>query len=550
MRSFPIDFVRQVIEQTLLEEKIKEPNKYFGGDSQVKLFSFYEQLQKDDEVNRYVEIYRDLTEQQNRTGLIMNGTIIAPENPTITNVNQCLIIPMSFTCNFRVKLKDRDMALDTINNLIGVLKGRKQDVAEFYDGRLFKVGTMGNRINGTPDIENGDFIGWQNSPNQTVNTAFIKSLITSITSKGFNNNISENKGYCYLAVIGGHDYYLKTVVRQKGEVDLEDVYIEDIHYDGMEIRTVNGYVHFQSVDTFSYVPSINDFVANIVVEDENHYETKQVVCTVRDEEDLSLDSDGHIVGTAYFEFELIESEWDFPTISCSVDDLYSQPQVDDYKVLEDDGHTTDVIFCPSDQNFYRYKLSMSFDSIRCDEPRTLNAEEYCVISFGGSATLVSKEVALGNDLVKVAAKRTKIKANPDITISDNNWWLEPLELPSGNSADTQVNQLLSNKFITNTHTDSLTIALQYTFILDKSIGIIKNWFDYARYGKQADGTNIAYTNGITPNMIYEITEIWSSWGEVEVNTFKAKIVESIDIENTESDTLTITIPFQVQGDNN
>ena len=88
MRSFPIDFVRQVIEQTLLEEKIKEPNKYFGGDSQVKLFSFYEQLQKDDEVNRYVEIYRDLTEQQNRTGLIMNGTIIAPENPTITNVNQ------------------------------------------------------------------------------------------------------------------------------------------------------------------------------------------------------------------------------------------------------------------------------------------------------------------------------------------------------------------------------------------------------------------------------------------------------------------------------
>ena len=122
MRSFPIDCCRQVIEQTLLEEKIKEPNKYFGGDSQVKLFSFYEQLQKDDEVNRYVEIYRDLTEQQNRTGLIMNGTIIAPENPTITNVNQCLIIPMSFTCNFRVKLKDRDMALDTINNLIGVLK--------------------------------------------------------------------------------------------------------------------------------------------------------------------------------------------------------------------------------------------------------------------------------------------------------------------------------------------------------------------------------------------------------------------------------------------
>ena len=89
MKGFSIDFIRQVIEQKLLEEHIKEPTKYFGGKGQVNLFSFYEQLQKEDEVNRFVEVYRDLTEQQNRTGLIMNGTIIAPENPTITNLSQC-----------------------------------------------------------------------------------------------------------------------------------------------------------------------------------------------------------------------------------------------------------------------------------------------------------------------------------------------------------------------------------------------------------------------------------------------------------------------------
>ena len=85
--------------------------------------------------------------------------------------------------------------------------------------------------------------------------------------------------------------------------------------------------------------------------------------------------------------------------------------------------------------------------------------------------------------------------------------------------------------------------------IDKNIDILYQFFKYARYGKQGTSGN-NYLDGITPNMIYEIKEIWSSWGQVEVETFKAKVVESIDIENTESDALTITIPFQVQGDNN
>ena len=60
MKAFPIDFVRQVIEQTLLEQHKLNQDLYYGGKDQVNLFSFYEQLQKDSEVDRYVEIYRDL----------------------------------------------------------------------------------------------------------------------------------------------------------------------------------------------------------------------------------------------------------------------------------------------------------------------------------------------------------------------------------------------------------------------------------------------------------------------------------------------------------
>ena len=192
-----------------------------------------------------------------------------------------------------------------------------------------------------------------------------------------------------------------------------------------------------------------------------------------------------------------------------------------------------------------YCVSISFDSENCNEPRTLNAEDYCDIRFGGSATLTSKGIMLGNQLTKLGIKRLKVVTSDngasDITFNDNDTWLEPLEMPSGNSADTMLNQLTSNNFVNNSHTNNISITNQYTFVLDENIDLLKQFFKYGRYGIQTY---------ITPNIIYSVTEIFSKWGVVEINTFKAKIVESVDIENTESDTLTISLPMQIQGDNN
>lgn len=430
-KTFPIDYVRQVIEQTLLEEHIKNPHECFGGVNQVNLFSFYEQLQKEDEVNRYVAIYNDLIDQQNRTGLIMNGTIIAPENPTITNLAQCLIIPMSFTCSFRVLLANRDTAINTINNLIDKLKGRKQDIALFESGKLFKVGTVANEIDGTPTTQSGDYIG-EYDTSDTLNNVIENQIKPYFTNKGI---IFDDSAYYYM----GHS--------------------DNNHM--LVVKKVNG-----------------------------EWTT------------------------------LVESE------------------------------SKDILFPPTNESFEKYKISMSFDSIRCDEPRNLNKNEYCVISFGGSATITSKDVLMGNELTKLGIRKLKIVAKPGININGQTTWLEPLELPSNSNTDTLMNQLISNKFINNSHNDSLTLSNQYTFMVDKSIPLIKQWFRYGRYGVQASGSPIDYTNGITPNMIYEIKELWSSWGEVDVETFKAKLGESIEIENTESDTLTMTITMQIQGDNN
>ena len=448
---FPLDFIRQIIEQTLLEQKLIAPTDYFGGKNEVNLFSFYEQLQKDSEVNRYVEIYQDLVEQQNRSGLIMNGTIIAPENPTITNLYLDTIIPMSFTCSFRVTLGDRDKAITTINNLIEKLKGRKQDVALFENGQIFKVGTICNQFaeneNGL-QTHSGDYIGeWDEDFD--LDTYIDTYIATDLDAKGIWLN---NSNYVY--------YYLS--------------------------RSESG-----GLIVAKRVPIISG-------------------------------------GTTTYHWR---------------------------RVFEGESGTEDILF-PPEGDFEKYKVSMSFDSIRCDEPRNLNAKEYCTISFGGSATLVNNGVALGNDLVKLGISKNKIIASPNIIITPNEnllsnaTWLEPLEMPSGNSANTITNLLNSNRFNTNSHTTNITIANQYSFVLDRSIPLLDQLYKYGRYGYfgvDNSGETPSYTNAITPNMIFRVYEVNSSWGDVDVNFIDAKIVEDISIENTESDTLSMTITLQKQG---
>ena len=452
---FPLDFIRQIIEQTLLEQHHKNPTKFFGGKNQVNLFSFYEQLQKEDEVDRYVQIYRDLTEQQNRTGLLMNGTIIAPENPTITNLYLDTIIPMTFTCSFRVRLADRDMAITTINNLIEILKGRKQDVALFENGEIFKVGTIANDSNVMfPTLKNGDYIGTQAPVGQTINV-FCTSKIASFTALGVADQTTYPQWYYY-----------------------------------------------------SYALDDNMYVA--------------------------------------YKFNA-SSEWE--TIPKTLIDEHGEPYV------EPKSNYPDILF-PPQGTFEKYKVSMSFDSLRCDEPRNLNADEYCVISFGGSATLVNNGVALGNDLVKLGIAKSKIVASPNIVIHEtsdlltNSTWLEPLEMPSGNSANSITNLLNSNRFNTNSHTTNITIANQYSFVIDRSIPLLDQLYKYARwgyFGVDTSGETPNYTYAITPNMIFRVFEINSSWGDIEINFIDAKIVEDISIENTESDTLSMTLTFQKQG---
>ena len=435
LKTFPIDFVRQILEQKLLEEHMIDVN-LFGGKEQVAITSFYEQLKSQDEVNRFIETYRDLTEQQNRTGLILNGVLLSPENPTITNLYSSLIVPMTWTCSLRCTLENRDNAIITINNLIEKLKGRKVDVAQLNcideNGKPytipFCVGTIG-QTDGEMYIKNGDYLG------NVIDATSVAGIITSLRAKGLSLE-AEPKVYFYVR----HQNKLKVV--------------EQSYYSG--------------TGTYSY------------------------------------------------------------------------------QFVEDDGTITRIVFPPEHTGFEQYKVSLSFDAIRCDEPRNLNEKEYCEISFSGSATLVSNGVQLGNDLLKIAVTKLGYQAESYVSFSNAaTYLLEPLELPSGNNANTQINQLLANNFVSNTHTDAIALTLQYTFIYDKNIGLLEQWFNYARYGTR--GLSVS---DITPNLEYKVVEYWCSWGDFENKEIKTKIIENIDIENTESDALTLSLTMQIQGENN
>lgn len=529
LKVFPIDFVRQALEQKLLEQHLDNVN-FYGGKNQVSIHSFYEQLKSQEEVDRFVETYRDLSDQQNRTGLILNGVLVSPENPTYTNLYSCTIVPLTWTCSLRCMLENRDNAITTLNNLIEQLKGKKVDIAQLNgvdaNGNKisypFMVGTIGQN-QGQPALESGDYIG-------TLVTGFdVGHAIYELETKNVDTTNAKNKWF--YAQNGNKLRVIKSSISNKDIMEtyeeptlVDDHIIEmELGLDGLysinEIGQITCDVFIYGDDETATLHLTNGVVQSIT---QTTY-TKILVWFVLDQEPVDYVAD--YVGFNVLDRHVYQTIW---------------------QVVEDDGTYDDINFPPAHDSFDKYKLSLSFDAIRCDEPRNLNEREYCELTFGGSATLVNEKVKLGNDLLKVSFSKLKIVASSNITFNNApTYYLEPLELPSGNNANTQINQLVSNKFKTNSHTDSISITLQYSFILDESIDLLKQWFNYARYGTQ--GVTV---NDISPNMIYTTNEYWCSWGVFESTSVPTKLVENIDIENTESDTLTLGVSMQVQGENN
>lgn len=539
IKTFPIEFVRVAILQTLYEQHLKDSN-LIGGDDQINIFSFYEQLKTQGDVDRFVENYRDLTDQQNSADLICNGIIASTENPTITNLYSATIIPMNWACFIRTKLSNRDQVIRTINNLIEELKGSKVDMAQLEttddNGRKiyvpFKVGTVGHN-EGYPRIKSGDYMG------------FYETSIPEIDNFPFEVACGLYSGdYVYM------DDEIKLETYLVGKSNRADTYTFNSTNSIVEITQGTGTnikIKWSSKQAYNEdMTSISSIQLKLRVNGALLTWTPTIPTTIHINNSTGCLYCNWTVDAGPGGNENIEES----SFELTLTGNFSQGHYT-YTKIVDDGSYPNVVFVPENTSFEKYKLSMSFEAIRCDEPRTLNGDDYCEISFGGSATLVNNKVKLGNDLIKIGVDKTKIVGDPTYDFYKTSYlsnffqYLEPLEMPSGNNANTVISQLASNYFKLNTHTDGLAINLQYSFIIDENIEILEQWFDYARYGTYGIGQY-----NISPNIIYTIREIWSSWGQVRVYDVLGKIVENIDIENSESDTLTLSVNFQIQGENN
>lgn len=566
VKCFPLEFIRVILEQTLLKEHIANTS-YFGGSDQVKLTSFFEQLKNQDEIDRFVETYRDLADEQNRSGLIGNGILTTTENPTITNLYTSMIIPMTWACTIRCKLSNRDQMADTLFHLIDELKGSKVDVAELVcrddnNAKIyvpFMVGTVGHNLN-KPRFELGNCTYPQVSNNQgqfgSLDT-FMNGYLFELEELGIENNLSVNdyfyvQRYSRRYIPAGHglpahwirnqrlSVAIKTADKSYVDLAFSTTQVEDT-YTGLVNKKAYGFVEMTLVtsNTFTSEPESVDLSATC------DYAKNGVSKTFTSDPEqttissITLENDGHLTIVVKFGFRLVAKGYTYDGIDSIEGTALTSD--DTFDLITDDGTRANVIFPPSHEDYTKYKVSLSFDSLRLDQPRTINGDEYCEFSFGGSATIVSEDVKLGNNLVKVNIQKDYVMADDPIPYDLEDNYLEPLELPSGLGANTIPSQLASNFFKVNSHTDSMTPRLQYSFVLDESQDLLKQWFEYGRYG---------ITEDITPNIIYQVSEYWSSWGVVKKYTTHCKLVESIDVENTESDTLTLGVTFQVQGENN
>lgn len=183
-----------------------------------------------------------------------------------------------------------------------------------------------------------------------------------------------------------------------------------------------------------------------------------------------------------------------------------------------------------------YKLDLSFDSIRIDNPNTLNKDDFCVIMLGGSATLCSANVMLGNDLVQVGIR--KYKENGVVLEDQEYEFVEPLDMPNDYKTDILSYGLLDNGFKGSEHIQGYSSDISYSFIIDKESSFIYDTYRQTRY-----------LTSTTPNTIYQIMEVWSSFGNIEKNIFIAKMTNGVKVDKGDNDVLSLSIPFSIVGEN-
>ena len=396
MATYDIDLLRALMVHKL-------------NDQSIFLASFYEQIQSEDEINRYVETIKELVSLQNNekseSGYKAMGIISQSGNADILNIKQNYIAPLEYQVRLDIELSDRDYVLGKIKTLINDLKGTKNEVIALQSGEIIVA----------------------NVP--TIDTATDKISLTEANKTMF-------------AYAPSYDPRTATTA---WSTDLEAKY--------------NATSTFATIEFyFYYVPDGKLYKRSI-----------------------SRTSGTYTYGTVV-DLDLVEE---------------------------------------------RYKISVSFNGIQSQEPYINNGVDRVFLFFGGNATIVDRNVILGNDII-----RTTIRVGKDEGIT---YTVEPTELTGSLDVSDDTYPLWSTGYQSVDRNMAISNKVSYSFVFDRSNVLFEGLYKYGRYGSGS---------GTYAQQIFTVTEYRYTFGNLFVDRFYAKL-GNVNTQNTNGDVMTISVLFKV-----
>jgi hypothetical protein len=392
-------------------------------DNTIFLASFYEQIQDEQQIERYVDSIKELLALQNREKSESNykamGIVAQSGSAEIINIKQNYISPLEYQARFDIELTDRDYVLGKLKTLINDLRGRKFDLALRSTGEVvvFQEPSGYNDLHTLPIITSKMYIPYTGTDPATAANFFA---------------------------------HLKTrVVLNRAKANIDQVIY--FTYQGNFYSTIYKYSLFNT--TASDITAYNAT-------------TEQAQSTI------NTISNSTALSGILFGWMNVSSRTSRGVLRIQATDtgLYHYYSV----TLGTETRTTLVNL---GTNPTLYKLSLSFDGIQSQEPYINNGVDRVFLFFGGSATVVEANVSLGNDIVL----NTIQVGNDEGTI----FTVEPTEIPSSLSVSDDTFQTYTNGYRSQDRNLAIGNKMAYSFIYDNTIALYNDLYTYARFGTNA-----------------------------------------------------------------
>jgi len=388
-------------------------------DNTIFLASFYEQIQDEEQINRYVDTIKELLALQNREKSESNykamGIIAQSGNAEIINIKQNYISPLEYQARFDIELNDRDYVLGKLKTLINDLRGRKFDLALRSNGQVvvFQEPTGFNDLHSLSIITNNMYIPYNAGNPITTPSNFISELKNRIFLRPLTQNVNFNIYFVYNNV-----FYLTTYKH----TDFSTVASNITAYNQATERKEDS------------ISSISDTTTlNLLLQLFRSSATNRAVLRLLETS----------TGTYYYYAISLGTETRTSPVN-----LGSTPTL--------------------------YKLSLSFDGIQSQEPYINNGVDRVFLFFGGSATIVESKVSLGNDIVLNTIRMGK-NTGPAFIV-------EPTEIPASLSVSDDTFQTYTTGYQTVDRNMAIGNKMAYSFIYDNTNLLFNDLYAYARFG--------------------------------------------------------------------